>query len=131
MGVRFNSVFSTTFIGPLPASAVETVICTTPPLTPAFDTAAIFLMWEFAMLAGTGTTSVSFFLRRGTSVAGALVTPSGWVQGLAAGANGNISGWFPDTPGAVSGQQYSLSVIQTGATAAGTPGNVSMLAFAL
>lgn len=131
MGVRFNSVFSTTFVGPLPASATETVICTTPPLTPAIDSAAIFLFWAFALLAGTGTTTVAFNIRRGTSVSGALVTPSAWVQALAAGANGNITGVFPDTPGPVTQQQYSLTIIQNGATAAGTPGNVVLLAFSL
>lgn len=131
MGVRFNSVFSTTFIGPLPASAVETVLVTSPPLTPAIDTAAIFLFWTFALLAGTGTVSATLTIRRGTSTAGANITPGGFVQAIAAGANGLFSGVWVDTPGAIAGQQYSLTITQNGATVAGTPGNVAMLAFSL
>lgn len=131
MGVRFPSVFSTTFIGPLPASAAETVICTTPPLSPSLDFASILLFWTFALLAGTGTASVSMAIRRGTTVAGVTITPGSFVQILAAGQNGNVSGSWADTPGAVAGQQYSLTITQNGATAAGTPGNVALIAFAL
>ena len=131
MGVRFPSVQTNTFIGPLPASAAETVLCTTPPLSLPLDFAVVFLFWTFALTAGTGTTSVSFNIRRGPTITGALVTPNTWAQAIAAGALGLMSGNVFDAPGAVGGQQYSLTMTQNGATAAGTPGNVGLLAFAL
>jgi len=37
MGVRFPSVSSTTFIGPLPASAAETALITSPTLNLSLD----------------------------------------------------------------------------------------------
>lgn len=131
MGVRFNSIASTTFVGPLPASAVETVILTTPLLNPALDFSQVFILWACDILAGTGTTALVFRLRRGTTAAGALVNAAAWTHTLAAGNSAVVTGCYPDSPGAIAGQQYSLTVSQTGATAAGTFNDGSLIAFAL
>lgn len=132
MGVRFPSVQSNTFIGPLPANNTETVILTTPPLTISLDFATVFLLWACNIVSGTGTTSLSFRLRRGTTITGALVTPAAfWTHTLAAANSADLSGNYFDIPGAVGGQQYSLTIIQTGATAAGTFNDGSLIAFAL
>jgi hypothetical protein len=74
MGVRFPSISTTTVIANLPASGVETVICTTPPLTLPLDGAVVFLFWWWSGNVGAGTTGLSAIIRRGTTTAGALVT---------------------------------------------------------
>lgn len=131
MGVRFPQVASNVFVGPLPASAVETVILVSPPLNISLDFSQIVLLWACQILAGTGTTALVFRLRRGTTAAGTLVNVAPWTLTLAAAANGIASGAYPDTPGAVAGQQYALTCSQTGATAAGTFVDGSLIAFAL
>lgn len=131
MGVRFPSIASTTFVGPLPANANETVILTTPPLNISLDFSQIIIEWACDILAGTGTTALVFRLRRGTTAAGALINAAAWTHTLAAGNTAVMSGVYVDTPGAVAGQQYSLTVVQTAATAAGTFNDGALLAFAL
>jgi hypothetical protein len=132
MGVRFPSVASNTFIGPLPASNAETVVLTTPPINEPIDNAQIILMWVANILAGTATTSLVFHVRRGTTAVGTSVgVAGGWVVTLAAGQDGNSSGWYFDFPGIVAGQQYSLTVSQTAATGAGTWIDGALLAMVL
>jgi hypothetical protein len=131
MGVRFPSVQTNTFIGPLPASAVETVVLTTPPLTLPLDGATVLLLWSIQITGGATTTATSVQIRRGTSTAGPVVSAGAWLFVMTAGQRYTVSGWYFDTPGAVAGQQYSLTVSQTAATGAGTWIDGAMLAFAL
>jgi hypothetical protein len=131
MGVRFPSVASNTFVGPLPASAVETVVLTTPPISEPVDNAQILLFWFFVYAAGTGNTSALFHLRRGTTTAGASVGVANWPFPAVAAAVAGYSGWYFDFPGVVSGQQYSLTLVQTGASAAGTFNDGVLIAMVL
>lgn len=131
MGVRFPSVSITATGVVLPANANETVLAVTPPLNISLDFAQIFLTWFANMLAGTGTTALVFRLRRGTTVLGATIGNTSWPFTTVAGNNVVVGGGYPDTPGAVAGQQYALTVSQTGATAAGTLNDCAVLAFAL
>lgn len=131
MGVRFPSVASTTFIGPFPATAAETIVLTTPPLTIPLDFAQIILMCSACITAGTGVISHTFRVRRGTALTGVQVNLAPWGSLSTAGSNTMYSFWYVDTPGAVAGQQYSLTVAQNGATAAGVWVDGALLAFAL
>jgi hypothetical protein len=131
MGVRFPSVFTNTFIGPLPANATETVILTTPPFSPPLDTSAIFFLWCSEINAGTGTTVLAHRIRRGTTAAGAFIGVQPWNALANVGNAFMLSGCYFDTPGAVGGQQYSLTVSQTGATVAGVWNDGALLVFAL
>ena len=131
MGVRFPSAFSTTFVGPLPANATETVVLTTPALTLPLDSAPVFFMWCAEINAGTGTTVFAFRIRRGTTTAGAFIGLQPWNLLASVGNAPMQSGCYVDTPGAVGGQQYSLTVVQTGATVAGVWNDGALLAFAL
>jgi hypothetical protein len=119
MGVRFPSVATNTFVGPLPASAVETVVLTTPPINEPIDNAQVLLFWMAAINPGTSTTALVYRLRRGTTIAGALVGVAGLQVSVAAGVPNLASGWYFDFPGVVAGQQYSLTVVQTADTVAG------------
>lgn len=131
MGVRFPSVQSTTFVGPLPANANETVVITTPPFTPPLDNSIVLIVWTFVYTPQTGNSNSTFLIRRGTTVAGAQVNVQSRVFGLGSGNTVTMSGCYFDSPGAVSGIQYSLTIQQNGATAAGTPVDQCMFVFAL
>lgn len=130
MGVRYPSVQSNTIVAQLPASAVETVVVTTPPLTLPLDSAVVLILVYIAVTPGTGTTSLGFRIRRGTTTAGVLVNVA--MNTLpSAGIGGFVNAWYFDTPGAVTGQQYSATLAQNAGTGAGTITDVAMLAFAL
>lgn len=131
MGVRYPSVASTTFVGPLPASAVETVVLVTPPLTPPLDLAQIFLHWMCSVLAGTSVTSHVWRIRRGTTAAGTLIGAAVWTETIAAGETDVSGGCYVDSPGAVAGQQYALTLVQTAATVAGTFNDGCLLVYSL
>jgi hypothetical protein len=131
MGVRFPSVQTNTFIGPFPANATETVVLTTPPLTLPLDSAVVLILWDFSALAGTSVTSFVLRIRRGATTAGTLVTTAQHVTPAVAGTISGLGGCYFDTPGAVAGQQYSLTCVQTAATGASTFNDAALLAFAL
>ncbi len=131
MGVRYPSVASNTFVGPLPASAVETVICVTPPLTLPLDGAQVLLLWFYAATVGASITSLQARIRRGTTAAGTTVNAAVWPSTTVAGNLFTQAGWYFDTPGNVAGQQYALTLVQNGATGASSIQDVAFLAFAL
>lgn len=131
MGVRFPSVASSVFVGPLPANANETVLLVTPPLNIPLDSAGVLLAWMADVLAGTGVSTHGYRIRRGTTTAGVQVGLASWSQTIAAVQTGLSSGVYFDAPGPVAGQQYALTLVQFGATAAGTYNDGSILAFAL
>ena len=120
MGVRFPSVASTTFIGPLPASGVETLLLTTPPINEPIDNAQVLLQWYASITAGTSTTSFQFRIRRGTLITSPVVFAGNSFVTVVATQNYIASGCYPDSPGIVAGQQYSLTIVQGAATGAGT-----------
>jgi hypothetical protein len=131
MGVRFPSVVTNTFVGPLPANANETVVATLPPLTLPLDGATVFISYSCDLTPGASVTSHVFRLRRGTTVVSALVNFANFVSTVTAGARLMSSGFYFDNPGAVGPVQYSLTVVQTAATGAGVFNDVAMMAFAL
>lgn len=131
MGVRFPSVATTTFIGPLPANATETVILTTPPINEPIDNAQVILYWMAAITAGTSVTGHNFRIRRGTTTAGAVIGANAWTFTTVATNNTVVSGCYVDLPGIVAGQQYSLTVIQQAATVAGTFNDGCLIAMVL
>jgi len=131
MGVRLASVFTTTFVGPLPATAAETVILTTGGLGLFADNAQVILLWFACILAGTSVTSHVFRIRRGTTTAGTAVNVNPWQNAAIAVAQTTSCGVYTDTPGVVAGQQYSLTVVQSAASVAGTFEDGCLLAIVL
>lgn len=131
MGVRWPSVVSTTFIGPLPANANETAVLTSPPLNIPVDSAQIIILWFANVTSGTGTNSFGYALRRGSGTAGPLLDSFGYFAAVTAGNTLAMSGVAVDTPGAVAEQQYTLTIQQAGASGAGTWRAGYLLAFAL
>lgn len=131
MGVRLPSVFSNAFVGPLPASVAETVILVSPPISEPIDNAQILIFWACSILPGTSVTAHQFRVRRGNGITGALVTASVWTDATTAAISTTSAGVYFDAPGAVAGQQYSLTVVQGGATGAGTFNDGCILAMVL
>ena len=119
MGVRFPSVASNAFIGPLPANATETRLLTTPPINEPVDNAQVLLFWMANITAGTSVTSHVFRIYRGLGAPSVSIGAAIWTQTVVAGQNNIMTGTYFDLPGIVAGQVYSLTVIQTGATVAG------------
>lgn len=129
MGVRFPSVQSNTIVNVNFASS-ENVICTTPPLNIPLDFATVLLFWYLTMTSGTGTTNITPLIRRGTGITGTIINGN-TNDNTTAGNTTRRSGVYFDTPGAVAGQQYSLTMTQIGASANGTILDVCLIAFAL
>src|SRR5260370_1151199 len=129
MGVRFPSVASTTIVAS-PGGSTETVICTTPPLNIPLDFAQVIILWSVRFSAGPTGWNVSYNVRRGTTTTGALVNVT---QNILESINQPLirSGSNVDTPGAVAGQQWSLTFNIISTTTAATVVDVVMLAFAL
>lgn len=130
MGVRFPSVQSNTLVNANVAINAETIVLTTAGLTPPLDSAVVLLVWFMIHTVGATAGGSTYRLRRGNALTSPLIN-------LAVGATvtaGNTvlhSGSYFDTPGAVSGQQYTLTCIDTGSTAVGAINDASLLAFAL
>lgn len=131
MGVRFPTVTTNTFIGPLPASAVETLCLTTPGISEPIDNGQVILLWTASITPGTSTTSLVFRLRRGALVTSPLVNLTTFSFTTVAANLTTVSGWYFDSPGIVAGQQYSLTVVQTADTVAGTWVDGALLAMVL
>jgi len=130
MGVRLASAFSSTMIANVPASGAETVILTTPTIGLTLDNAAVLIVWYLNQGIGTGTTTASARLRRGTIVSGTLINLGPFLS-VTAGANANFNGCYFDTPGIVGQVQYSLTLQGTGTTGAFSNGDGCIIAFVL
>jgi len=130
MGVRYPSVATNVALNVLPATNAETIICTTPPLTIPLDFAQIIIFWFAQITTGTSTTSLQMRVRRGATLAGAIIG-TGWTLTIGAALNALPNGCYIDTPGAVAGQQYTLTCSQQGVTVAGTLIDQCLIAFAL
>lgn len=131
MGVRFPTVTTNTFIGPLPASAAETLCLTTPGISEPIDNGQVIILWTASITPGTSTTSLVFRLRRGALVTSPLVNLTTFSFTTVAANLTTVSGWYFDSPGIVAGQQYSLTVVQTADTVAGTWVDGALLAMVL
>jgi hypothetical protein len=131
MGVRNATVFSNALQNAPPANATETVIFTTAGLSPSIDNGQVFLMWQFSCTVGASITSIVCRIRRGITTAGTFIGSNPWATTTAAAQFLTISGWYFDTPGVVSGQQYSLTIVQTAATGASTAVDGALLAMVL
>lgn len=130
MGVRFSTAYSNSALGAPGSAGTEIVVITTPPLTQVLDGAQVFIFWFLLVLIGIGTTLANVRLRRGTTTAGALLTVNQTVN-VTATLNTVFSGVYADSPGAVAGQQYSMTLGGAGTTGAWTALDYSMLAIIL
>ena len=131
MGVRYPTAVSTTLVTANIVTSAETVVVTSPPLTLTLDFSQV-LLWYAVYLGANGAGSVNIIatIRRGAAVGGTQVS----VQQRSVASPGNvtfISGVYVDTPGAVAGQQYSITITMQAATTNTSVTDVCLLAAAL
>lgn len=131
MGVRFPSVFSTTIVNAAVVTTAQTIICQTPPLNISLDFALVILLWWITLTVGAGATAVQYFLRRGLTLTSPAVNVNATTSVVTAATQSENGGVYVDVPGAVAGQQYTLSVAFAAATGNSTINDVCMVAFAL
>lgn len=103
-------------------TTAETAAVTSDPISPTSDGAELTIAGVVNITTGASTTAVVVRVRRGAGVAGALVGETE-THTLAAAAQASIPFGVTDFPGAVSGQQYTVTVVQTAATGNGTINN--------
>lgn len=100
------------------ATSAETVASSTPSNSEVAPYGSNIVDGIVNITAGTGTTAVVVRVRQGTTTSGPLIGPA-MTHTLAAGATANIA-FFVEDASPVAGNQYALTVQQTGGTAAGT-----------
>lgn len=114
-----NPNMSTSFVATTDAAAAEKAICITPvdqdhmPGSGGF----VFVEGQVNLTPGATTTAVVVRIRQGSGTAGTVV--KAMTHTLAAAATGNIAFHVADLA-PVAGGQYTLTVQQTGGSAAGT-----------
>jgi hypothetical protein len=131
MGVRLPSAGNQVLQNALPANNTEVIVLTSQPINISLDFQQVLIFWYISIQAGTSTASIGVKLRRGATTAGLLLNGANAGITLAAGQAQNLTGCWIDTPGAVAGIQYSIGLVQTGATGAGTMLDQSILVMAL
>lgn len=137
-GIDFGPRFvrSSTVVGS-PAAASETVVASTPVFPAGFDaavTVGVLIVAQAAFTVGTSGTAVTYRIRTGTTAgAGTVVFASGATTAGIAATNivlENLIG-IDTAPGALSGQQYCLTLQITGGAATSTVSAVTICALAL
>lgn len=130
MGVRFPGAGNITLVTTTLVTTAETIVLTSQPLNLALDFEQVLILFMADILAGTNTTAITLRIRRGASLTGALVSTT--LGGAAtAGTSAMWSGCYVDSPGAIAGQQYSLTAQQTAASANGTVNDGCIVVVAL
>lgn len=131
MGVRFPSVQSTTIQNATMVTTAETVLATTPPLNLPLDFAAVFLFAYFLVTIGTAGTQIQYRFRRGTTTGGTQLQVALPLSIVTAGVAFTGTLVYFDTPGAVAGQQWSVTANVISATGNTTVNDVAIIAFVL
>lgn len=102
-------------------AAAESVVITSPPVNinnPGGQ--GMEVSGVINVSTGTGTTAVVVKCHQGVGTSGTAVGPAGGVSHtIAAATNGQIAYSFLDTTTNATGQQYTVTVTQTGGTANG------------
>lgn len=130
MGVRYPTVSTTAIVNANIVTTAETIIATTPPLTLPLDFAQVLLFWYAVISLGASITSWGAKIRRGAALTSPLVNVAAGPAVIPTACS-FFSGMYIDTPGAVAGQQYSLTATMTAATTNSTVNDVCLIAFAL
>lgn len=100
-------------------TTAETVLATSPPLSADGQAQSVIIDAVAGFTVGTGTTSVTVRVRRGTGITGTVVNSIAGVN-VAAGNSVAIPIQAVDSPGEVADQQYVVTVQQAAATGNGT-----------
>jgi hypothetical protein len=130
MGVRAVTAASNTILGTgtiATTTEYQLLLITIGELP--LDFAQILLFGSHCISTGVGTTAITTNIRQGNGITGTIVGQTFGAVSASAFAIGFTIGI--DTPGAVAGMQYSLTVKQTGATGNGITETAQLVAFVL
>lgn len=130
MGVRCASVWSNTQANAMPSGNTEAVILVTPQIILAADSAVVSLGWQFTLVVGTACTSVTFNIRRGSTLSGTAVGYGAWTQTVTATKTVTIAGSYSDMAG-VTALPYCLTIQQNTGSSASAFVDACLLAFVL
>jgi hypothetical protein len=130
MGVRNASNGNNTIQNATANNAAETVIAITPPISQPIDNAGVLIDFFAVVTPGTGNTSATFKLRRGTTTSGTQLNVTA-ALGCTAAVPLSYSMNYADTPGTVASQQYCLTLTVAGGAGNATVNDVSCAALAL
>jgi hypothetical protein len=131
MGVRFSSVVTTTLVNAVFTGAAETIILTSPPISPSLANGAMLIVWFANVQTGPTGTQLRTLLRRGGALTSTLINPNTLGVPVTANVQQQASGCYVDFPGDVAGVQYSLTLQQVGATGNGAFSDAAMIVFSL
>lgn len=120
MGYRNPFASTTALVTNTLVTTAETVVLTTGPLNLSVDTAQVLLFWWCVITAGTGVNGMTPRVRRGSTTAGQLVNVNNVIAPANAGGNAYVAGVYVDTPTSSAELQYSLTIVQSGATGNGS-----------
>ncbi len=115
MGVRIATAFSNSLLTATVVTTAETAIITTPPINLTQDGALVLISYELMLTIGTGGTQFNTIIRRGSGLAGPVVTTATFLPATA-GTNGRWTGLWQDNPGLVAEFQWTMTVSVTAAT---------------
>src|SRR5437868_6296431 len=130
MGVRLPSVVSTTILNSPILTTAETIVVTSPAINLSLDFQALLIFWYANIAAAASTTSVIARLRRGAALTGTVINVASLTVATAS-AGFSTSGCYVDTPGAVAGQQYSLTLALSAASANSAVNDVALVVMGL
>lgn len=99
--------------------AAETIVATTSGVSPPGRGVPVYVNIESNVTSGTGTTALVLRCRRGTLVTSPQVGNS-VTQAFPASTSDSVSAGWNDNPGEVAGQQYVITMQQTGGTGNGS-----------
>jgi hypothetical protein len=119
MGVRFPGSGNTTLVAASVVTTAETVVLTSNLINLALDFEQVLIFWWLSITTAANTTGIKWLLRRGAAVASTLINVN-VTEAIAASTLVTRGGCYVDTPGAVAGLQYSLTVTCVAASANAT-----------
>lgn len=106
-------------------TTAETAAITSDGFTPPTDGSKLIISGVINITTGASVTGAVIRVRRGVGVAGALVGETE-PHNIGAAVTDDVSYQVTDSPGAVAGQQYTATVVQTAATGNGIINNASI-----
>lgn len=106
-------------------TTAETAAITSDGFTPPTDGSKLIISGVINITTGASVTGAVIRVRRGVGVAGVLVGETE-PHNIGAAVTDDVSYQVTDSPGAVAGQQYTATVVQTAATGNGIINNASI-----
>jgi hypothetical protein len=130
MGVHAVTKGTNTLVNTTIPTTTETLVCLLTFDALPIDFAQVLLIGQMLVIPGTATTLLQARIRQGNGTTGTSVGIAD-ITGQTVGSGTGLCVLAIDTPGAVAGMQYSLTITQISATGAGSVNNATFMGFIL